>query len=75
VAVGGGSAPGGHDHLTPMLLAQTAGVDPKQVNYVSYDGGGELLAAAPGKACRGSRVGTADEFRSRWGSIPVTTDS
>ena len=28
--------------------AQAAGVDPKQVNYVSYDGGGELLTALLG---------------------------
>jgi putative tricarboxylic transport membrane protein len=48
VTVGGGSAPGGPDHLAPMLIAQEAGIDPKQVNFVSYDGGGELLAAVLG---------------------------
>ena len=48
VSVGGGSAPGGPDHLAPMLIAQEAGIDPKQVNFVSYDGGGELLAAVLG---------------------------
>ena len=48
VSVGGGSAPGGPDHLAPMLIAQTVGIDPKQVNFVSYDGGGELLAAVLG---------------------------
>ena len=47
VPVGGGSTPGGPDHLTPMLLAKAVGVDPKQVNYVAYDGGGELLAGRP----------------------------
>ena len=31
-----------------MLLAQAVGIDPKDVNYVSYDGGGELLAAMLG---------------------------
>src|SRR3954468_2309777 len=41
VPVGGASNPGGPDHLTPMLLAKAVGVDPKKVNYVSYDGGGE----------------------------------
>jgi putative tricarboxylic transport membrane protein len=45
VSVGGGSSPGGPDHLAPMLIAKAAGIDPKQVNFVSYDGGGELLAA------------------------------
>jgi putative tricarboxylic transport membrane protein len=48
LAVGGGSAPGGPDHLAPMLIAKEAGIDPKQVNFVSYDGGGELLAAVLG---------------------------
>ena len=48
LAVGGGSSPGGPDHLAPMLIAKTAGIDPKQVNFVSFDGGGELLAAVLG---------------------------
>jgi putative tricarboxylic transport membrane protein len=47
--VGGASNPGGPDHLTPMLLAQEVGVTPTDVNYVSYDGGGELLAGILGK--------------------------
>lgn len=46
--VGGGSAKGGPDHLAPMLIAKTAGLDPRVVNYISYDGGGELLAAVLG---------------------------
>jgi putative tricarboxylic transport membrane protein len=49
VPVGGASAPGGPDHLTPMLLAKAVGVTPKDVNYVGYDGGGELLAGILGK--------------------------
>jgi len=48
LAVGGGSSPGGPDHLLPMQLAQTVGVDPKQVNFISYDGGGDLLPAVLG---------------------------
>jgi putative tricarboxylic transport membrane protein len=48
VSVGGGSSPGGPDHLAPMLIAKTAGIDPKQVNFVSFDGGGELLSAVLG---------------------------
>jgi putative tricarboxylic transport membrane protein len=48
LTVGGGSSPGGPDHLAPMLIAKEAGIDPKQVNFVSYDGGGELLAAVLG---------------------------
>jgi putative tricarboxylic transport membrane protein len=49
VPVGGASNPGGPDHLTPMLLAKAVGVEPKSVNYVAYDGGGELLTAVLGK--------------------------
>ena len=48
VTVGGGSSPGGPDHLLPMQLAKAVGIDPKQVNYVTYDGGGELLPAVLG---------------------------
>lgn len=49
VPVGGASNKGGPDHLTPMLLAKAVGVEPKLVNYVPYDGGGELLTAILGK--------------------------
>jgi putative tricarboxylic transport membrane protein len=48
IPVGGASNPGGPDHLTPMLLAQEVGVTPTDVNYVAYDGGGELLAGILG---------------------------
>jgi putative tricarboxylic transport membrane protein len=48
MAVGGGSSPGGPDHLLPMQLAQAVGIDPKDVNFVSYDGGGDLLPAILG---------------------------
>nr|WP_263999294.1 tripartite tricarboxylate transporter substrate binding protein [Mycobacterium yunnanensis] len=48
VTVGGGSSPGGPDHLFPMETARAAGVDPTKVNYVSYDGGGDLLTALLG---------------------------
>jgi putative tricarboxylic transport membrane protein len=48
VTIGGGSSPGGPDHLFPMETAKAAGVDPTDVNYVSYDGGGDLLTALLG---------------------------
>ncbi|MCX5202189.1 tripartite tricarboxylate transporter substrate-binding protein [Streptomyces sp. NBC_00237] len=48
VPVGGGSSPGGPDHLAPMLMARAAGIKPKDVNYVPFDGGGELLASVLG---------------------------
>nr|WP_231949813.1 tripartite tricarboxylate transporter substrate-binding protein [Alloactinosynnema sp. L-07] len=48
VPVGGGSSPGGPDHLAPMLVAKAIGLEPKAVNYVPFDGGGELLASVLG---------------------------
>ena len=48
ISVGGGSSPGGPDHLLPMQLAQAIGVDPREVKYVTYDGGGDLLPALLG---------------------------
>ncbi len=49
LAVGGGSSPGGPDFLFPMQLAQAIGIDPNDVNYVSYDGGGPLKSALSGE--------------------------
>lgn len=45
LAVGGGSLPGGPDHLATHLLAEELGVDLDDVRYRQYDGGGPLLAA------------------------------
>lgn len=47
ISWGGGSA-GGTDHILAGLLAQAVGVDPTQVNYVPFSGGGEALAAILG---------------------------
>lgn len=49
VTIGGGSTNGGPDHLFPMQLAETVGVAPKDVRYVSYDGGGPLTTALLGE--------------------------
>jgi len=43
----GGSA-GGTDHILAGLIAQAVGVDPRQINYVAFSGGGEALAAVLG---------------------------
>lgn len=58
--VGGASNPGGPDHLTPMLLAQEVDLDPKSVNYVAYDGGGELLAGLLGKKLAFAATGVGE---------------
>jgi putative tricarboxylic transport membrane protein len=49
VTIGGGSSPGGPDHLFPFQLAQEVGIEPRDVNYVSYDGGGPLTTALLGE--------------------------
>ncbi len=59
VPVGGASNAGGPDHLTPMLLAKAVGLEPKSVNYVPYDGGGELLTACWARRWRSRRPGSA----------------
>lgn len=60
VPVGGASNPGGPDHLTPMLFAKAAGVDPKTVNYVAYDGGGELMTALLGNKISFAATGVSE---------------
>ncbi|WP_424466999.1 Bug family tripartite tricarboxylate transporter substrate binding protein [Pseudoclavibacter helvolus] len=44
LAVGGGGV-GGTDHLLAGLVAEDVGIDPAELNYVSYAGGGEVLTA------------------------------
>ena len=45
VSVGGGSVPGGLDHLVAAMAFQAAGADPTKVKYIPYDAGGKLNAA------------------------------
>ncbi|GAA4702406.1 putative tricarboxylic transport membrane protein [Promicromonospora umidemergens] len=60
VVVGGGSSPGGPDHLFPMQLAKAVDVDPKDVRYVSYDGGGPLTSALLGNKIQVGFSGLAE---------------
>lgn len=48
VTIGGGSTAGGPDHLFPMQLAAALDIDPTEVRFISYDGGGPLTAALLG---------------------------
>ncbi len=48
LTVGGGSSPGGPDHLFPMQLAKEVGIEPREVKYIAYDGGGPLTTALLG---------------------------
>ena len=43
-AIGGGSVPGGMDHLVAAMVMQAAGEDPIALNYIPYDAGGEAMA-------------------------------
>ncbi|MFW5641207.1 MAG: tripartite tricarboxylate transporter substrate binding protein [Roseicyclus sp.] len=43
-AIGGGSVPGGMDHLVAAIVMDAAGEDPTAFNYIGYDAGGEAMA-------------------------------
>ena len=45
VAIGGGSVPGGMDHVVSSLILDAAGLDPLAVQYIPYDTGGPAMAA------------------------------
>jgi putative tricarboxylic transport membrane protein len=44
VAVGGGSVPGGMDHLVAAMTMEAAGEDPIALKYIPYDAGGKAMA-------------------------------
>lgn len=44
IAIGGGSVPGGMDHLVAAMVFQAAGADPTQMKYVPYDSGNLTMA-------------------------------
>ncbi|MFG5380805.1 tripartite tricarboxylate transporter substrate binding protein [Yoonia sp. R2-816] len=44
-AIGGGSVPGGMDHLVAAMVMKAAGEDPTAVKYIPYDAGGDAMAA------------------------------
>jgi putative tricarboxylic transport membrane protein len=57
--IAGGSA-GGTDQILAGLLAQAADIDPREVNYIPYSGGGESLSALLGNQVAAGISGTAD---------------
>ena len=44
-AIGGGSVPGGMDHLVAAMVMEAAGEDSLSVKYIPYDAGGKAMAA------------------------------
>ncbi|WP_291733754.1 tripartite tricarboxylate transporter substrate binding protein [Leisingera sp. F5] len=44
-AIGGGSVPGGMDHLVAAMVFEAAGKDALSVKYIPYDAGGKAMAA------------------------------
>ena len=43
VSFGGGSAPGGGDHIRTAIFAKAIGIDPTKLAFVPFQGGGEAL--------------------------------
>lgn len=44
-AIGGGSVPGGMDHLVAAMIMEAVGKDALDVKYIPYDAGGKAMAA------------------------------
>lgn len=45
VVIGGGSVPGGMDHLVAAMVIEAAGADPTAVKYIPFDAGGKAMAS------------------------------
>ncbi|WP_046471959.1 Bug family tripartite tricarboxylate transporter substrate binding protein [Allosalinactinospora lopnorensis] len=48
ISIAGGSGPGSMDHVALAGAVKAAGGDPKELNYVPHDGGGEALTSMVG---------------------------
>ena len=48
ITVSGGSAVASQDHMKVLLVAREAGITPRAVRYIPFDGGGEALTAMLG---------------------------
>jgi putative tricarboxylic transport membrane protein len=78
VAVGGGSA-GGVDHITLALIGKAVGVPAARLNYVPFQGGGEMIAAVVGGKLAAAISGVS-EFKQhvdggRMRLLAVTSDA
>lgn len=48
IVVSGGSAVAGQDHMKMLVLGRQAGIPPRRIRYVPFDGGGEAMTALLG---------------------------
>ncbi|WP_043309417.1 tripartite tricarboxylate transporter substrate binding protein [Pseudomonas sp. ML96] len=48
IVFGAGATIGGQDWMQTALIARAAGIDPKELRYVAFEGGGETLTAMLG---------------------------
>lgn len=73
-----GGSIGGGDHIVGVLLARSVGVEPRQVKYVAYAGGGEAVASLLGGHVQAGISGWAefaDHVRSgKLRALAVTAD-
>jgi putative tricarboxylic transport membrane protein len=60
VKFAGGSSPGSMDHLAFCKVAKVAGVNPKELVYVAFSGGGEALTALLGGNVAFASSGTGE---------------
>lgn len=60
LSVAGGSAPGSMDHVAFAGAMNAAGIDPKGLKYVPYDGGGEALTQTVGGHVDASVIGASE---------------
>lgn len=60
-AIAGGSL-GGIDHLLAGMLARAAGISPRDVNYIAYPGGGEVVTSILSHTAKAGLSGY-NEFR------------
>jgi putative tricarboxylic transport membrane protein len=72
LTVGGGSQPGGPDHLATMFFAEGIGVEPASIHYQPHDGGGEMLASLVSGEVDFALAGTAQNLHAiRAGELRV----
>ncbi|GBU09420.1 hypothetical protein AwWohl_05580 [Gammaproteobacteria bacterium] len=60
VVFGAGGSIGGQDWMQTALIARAAGIDPKEMRYVAFEGGGETLTAMLGNHIHVTSSGIAE---------------